>query len=255
MLKEAPVLRTFSNRFERKYVVDIKTYKKLVKSIEPFVKRDEYSAPYGKYRVLSVYYDSDDYKAFTEKIDGEKKRAKLRLRVYQPFGKNKVPNDKVFLEIKKKNDQTVFKERITLPLNDALRFIKDPRFLKDLFNGRNEKEVRALAETALIKELYRVKPKILVHYIREPFISRYNISLRITFDTCLKYRTNDLRLETKPTDKYFLSPHLRILELKYSTRLPIWIIDIFQKHECNLQTYSKYCNGLITQFEDNGVIF
>ncbi len=252
------IQKTFSNRFERKYVIDIETYKGILKSLKPFIKRDKHAGKCGKYKNLSVYYDSDNYRFFTEKINGEKKRAKLRLRVYEPFGRkeNSDMDKTIFLEIKKRNDQTVFKERIALPFSFARGFIEKPVFTKELLDKLSEKDMKALTEAIMLKELYHIKPKILIHYIREAFVCKYGMNLRITFDSCLRYRTNDLRLVTKLTDRYFLPPNLMVMELKYNTQLPIWIIDIFQKHSCILRTYSKYCNGLIAQFErDKDIIY
>ena len=44
MLKtKRETLKTFSNRFEKKYVIDIVTYKGIVKSLKPFIKRDKHA--------------------------------------------------------------------------------------------------------------------------------------------------------------------------------------------------------------------
>jgi len=199
------------NRFERKYIIDLATYKAIQAYLKHFVDPDKHTGTFGKYHVMSIYYDTDDYHSFTEKIDGEKIRKKFRIRVYKEFGSDKV--SKKFYEIKNRNNQIVFKERSS--------------FL----------------------EMKNIKPKILIHYIRQPLVSRSTPTVRITFDSCLKYRTNDLRLIAKNTDNYFIKPNFFIMEIKYNKVFPRWISYMIKKHNLSVRTYSKYCNGLIDSFQ------
>jgi SPX domain protein involved in polyphosphate accumulation len=74
---------------------------------------DPYSADMleQQYKVTSLYFDSPTLAAYYDKIFGIEARAKLRLRVYD----TKLTRDqKVFFEIKKRNDSVVSKDRVAL---------------------------------------------------------------------------------------------------------------------------------------------
>ena len=74
--------RLIFNRHELKYLVDWKTYNRLIRQIAPFTNPDSFSGENNGYSILSLYYDNANYDCYYSKIDGEKIRQKLRIRWY-----------------------------------------------------------------------------------------------------------------------------------------------------------------------------
>ncbi|MBQ5944907.1 VTC domain-containing protein [bacterium] len=58
------------NRFELKYLISYDTAQKLQKDLKKYVIPDSYSKKdNGLYALSSLYYDTDDYRFYREKVD------------------------------------------------------------------------------------------------------------------------------------------------------------------------------------------
>lgn len=237
-------LKAFSNRYELKYVIDWPTYYKIKREIEPLFKRDPSAGTRGNYVVMSTYYDTPDHAFFWQKIDGEEQRIKIRLRTYlhtsESDGKKK--ND-LFLEIKKKRNQTVFKSRVLLQEQFMDTFLTHP-ITEHVIKQPDPKGMETLQEVIALQKMLRLKPTLLISYTREPFVSRDNFHVRITFDSNIRYRHRDLSLIPHPGDKHVLSPNNIVMEIKYTTYFPQWLVQIIQRNNCEAVRFSKYGNGM-----------
>ena len=100
------------NRWELKYLVHVKTMYQIIEAIKNYVKPDENGMD-GMYKISSLYYDTQDFKFYHEKADGQKFRQKLRLRKYAADRENS------FFEIKQRYNSTVMKKRVMLPDSDS----------------------------------------------------------------------------------------------------------------------------------------
>ena len=99
----------------------------------------------------------------------------------------------------------------------------------------------------LVKELYakmryqRLKPKVLVSYVREPYIYKAG-NVRVTFDS--NVRTSIFRRDLLTKNGLDISatdmPEDMILEVKYDAFLPAIIQDIIQGKDLRQQAFSKY---------------
>jgi hypothetical protein len=97
------------NRYELKYVLNTDQYKQVVKGLANYVVPDAYGDSVGRYLVTSLYYDTLDYKSYWDKIDGQRFRRKVRIRVY---GDQVVmPHTPCFAEIKQRINRTLQKKR------------------------------------------------------------------------------------------------------------------------------------------------
>ena len=111
-----------TKRYELKFSISGEMVEAIRERIKPFVELDPYCGQNGNggiYTVRSIYFDTEDFLVCHQKIDGEKIRKKLRLRAYDNYNKS----SSAFLEIKRKYDNTVAKERFRIPLvkvNDTL---------------------------------------------------------------------------------------------------------------------------------------
>ena len=104
-------------RREYKYLISYNDIDRLRKRIIPYVDVDNFAAEGNQYTVRSIYFDTSSLKYYNEKIEGIKIRKKIRVRGYN----QKADESVVFLEIKRKNENIVNKNRSALKyynLND-----------------------------------------------------------------------------------------------------------------------------------------
>ncbi len=226
------------NRYELKYVVNHSDYLRLSEDLRKFMSLDSYAGGDGCYSVSSLYYDTLDYDAFRSKIDGVMFRRKLRLRVYPQHD-----STHAFVEIKQRVNRTVQKRRIYLPIPDAKRLcMGDDTGIptSDLADRR------VIDEVLSIVKILRLRPSCIISYRRRAYVGcRYDIGLRITFDSNLKHRINNMDdIVSNKNSKFILSPDFYIMEIKANERVPIWLTSFLAKHQCNIARVSKYCAGL-----------
>ena len=94
-----------AKRHELKYFIRHDTAADLRRDLTPHVCRDPHCTEGDSYLVNSLYFDTTDFEFFAQKIEGQRYRHKIRLRTY---GEN---SDTVFLEMKKKIGNCIFKTR------------------------------------------------------------------------------------------------------------------------------------------------
>lgn len=179
------------------------------------------------YQIRSLYFDNLSDKALHEKLDGVNKREKFRIRYYNG------DTELIRLEKKSKTNNLCLKESTTLTVEQA-RAIAD-----------GEWEWMASSPEPLIQELYSkimsqgLRPKIIVDYIREPFVYAPG-NVRITLD--YKIRTG-----LRCTD--FLNPDCItvpipdspiILEIKWDEYLPDIIRKAVGLSNRQASAFSKY---------------
>lgn len=231
-------------KFENKYLVPIELLYELRTHINPFMEKDIYmkmSSPLG-YTVRSLYFDTLQFDYYYDKINGLKIRKKIRIRGYNELNHNNI----VFLEIKRKNIKLINKQRAPIRYTN----------LKDLFIT-SDTERYILTDNGYKNALdnsqrffYHIhrsllQPLVQVIYEREAFFSKFDPSLRITFDKNLRSFINpDIRkLFNEENVKYFLPNHF-ILEVKYYGVFPSWLSSILGSFGLKLQSYSKYAKSI-----------
>ena len=225
-------------RFEMKYVIPWKVACEIRTSISRFCERDPYAGPDGSYIVSSMYYDSNSLKSYYEKVDGEKFRRKVRVRIY---GES---YDNSFLEIKQKMVNNVKKKRVKVPLDFAYDFLESPFIDEEMEQDYDAVDIKILSEAGFLATLYRMKPKVIITYSREAYRGIYEPDFRLTFDKNLKCRKHDLRLEHGHHGKYFIPPNYTVMEVKFNNLIPKWMVNIIGRHQCLLQKVSKFCAGI-----------
>lgn len=225
-------------RFEFKYLVREENLDKIRRSISNFVIPDPYAknAKGGVYQVSSIYFD--DYKVFSyfEKLDGIKGRKKFRIRTYE----SKISKtSKVYLEIKKRDEVVIFKDRSLVPFD---------RFVSGLVR-RNYNNLLRLGERDVTSQFIyylmskSLKPNVLISYKREAYLDERNHSFRITLDQglCAK-STRELSFDR--TGLVEILPGFTILEAKFNRIMPAWFGQVIRAHNLERVSFSKYCFSL-----------
>jgi len=232
---------TTAQRFELKYLIRYEQQQAILADLHEFLEPDTYGDAQGGYAITSLYYDSPDYKAYWDKIEGQRFRRKVRLRVY---GDERVtPETAVFVEIKQRRNRSVQKKRARLPYASAITLDEYDRIAADA----NPDDRRVLEEVSYLAETLRLELACVIRYQRLAFngTDAYP-DLRITFDTSLQARTHNLSLLSTSfaDDSYFLPPEWAVMEVKINRTAPFWLSSILRTHNAMAYRFSKYCIGL-----------
>ena len=114
------------SRFEYKYLVPIKKLSRLRQALSPFVELDKHARnESGEYTVHSLYFDTYSLDYYYQKLAGIQHRKKIRIRGYNEQERDSL----IFLEIKRKNNMEVLKNRAPL----FFRHIRDIFINSDVF--------------------------------------------------------------------------------------------------------------------------
>ena len=216
-------------RHELKYHVSYEDYLAIRNRIRCVMSKDPHTNEDGLYQIRSIYFDNADDKALREKIDGIQKREKFRIRYY---------NDDfsfITLEKKMKIDNLCLKVDETIT-KDECRKILDGDLEWMISSGR------PLLEELYAKMHYQyLRPKVLVSYVREPYIYKPG-NVRVTFDS--QVRTTMLHQEFLEPEVHDISatdsPSDMILEVKFDRYFPEIIQDLIQVNGIRQQAFSKY---------------
>ena len=208
-------------RYETKYVLTREQYNSILPVISDKLIKEVYNTPF----IQSLYYDTDDYLLIRRSIEKPVYKEKLRLRSY---GLNDI-NKKSFFEIKKKYDGVVYKRRIKISEFNTKKFIEE-NYSLDSQIGK---------EIEYMKCLYKgIKPKMLLIYERDAYLG--DDELRITFDTNVMYRTEDLSLASGLYGNKLIEEDLILMEVKTPTAIPLWLCKLLNENKIYKGSFSKY---------------
>tara|TARA_B100000795_G_C22790402_1_gene436658 strand:+ start:612 stop:1358 length:747 start_codon:yes stop_codon:yes gene_type:complete len=227
------------HRYEFKYVINNDMAIILQDEIENFMNYDGYIHEElgNAYLVRSLYFDNVFASNFFEKIDGVRYRTKFRLRTYSKKNDNSSP---LFLEQKGRHLNRVFKSRCLINTEDLGMFISENKY-SELTNIYQNEVAEDFVFQGYKKKL---KPRVLVDYIRKPYTSNYDSNFRITFDSSIKSQESSSLF---PKDDFRIVqslPGYVIMEVKFHRRIPAWFHRILQTHNLSRVSISKFVIGM-----------
>ncbi|MCR5138318.1 MAG: polyphosphate polymerase domain-containing protein [Oscillospiraceae bacterium] len=210
-------------RYEKKYLLTQEQYRAVLAGMLPYMEPDYYP----HYSISSIYYDTEHYDLIRASLEKPVYKEKLRLRSYG------VPDsrDAVFVELKKKFDGVVYKRRITMRMQDAAAY------LQGLRKGDGS---QISHEIDYFLQLYRPDPKVFIAYDREAYAAADGSELRITFDTALRVRSNDLDLRCGDHGVPLLRPGACLMEVKIPGTAPMWLARLLSDNGVFPTSFSKY---------------
>lgn len=212
-------------RIEKKYLLTVEQYETFVNAVKDRFVSDKY----GRYSILNLYFDNDVNDIIRASIEKPVFKEKLRLRSYG------VPNatSNVFLELKKKYEGEVFKRRIVLPYSEAMDYI---------YNGKmpNVTDELTLMEIDYFISLLKPEPKLFLAYDRVAYDVTGETELRITFDSNIRYRYDNLDLELGGAGKLLLPEDTYLMEIKTPFAIPVWLAKTMSEMEIYPVSFSKY---------------
>ncbi len=238
-------IKQFS-RFELKYILTREQQDFFASILPEYIEPDSSGDKYGRYSITSLYYDTDDYQAYWDKIEGHKFRRKVRVRIYG--NPTATPETLCFAEIKQRINKTLQKKRVYISYASAEALCGASDDIPEE-TGMSGVDLETVSEIRYLQSTLQLRPAAVVSYDRMAFEgSEYDDGLRITFDTNLKGRTHDLTLlgTDNGENKFFIPPEWCIMEIKVNYRIPYWLTEMIGKYRFTLRRVSKYCAALET---------
>lgn len=219
-------------RYEKKYFVPKAVYEELLGELRTHMILDSYNQNGIGYRIDNIYYDTKNNDLIRRSIDRPIYKEKLRLRSYGVVK----PEDKVFLEIKKKYDGLVNKRRIKIRLSDAEEFIRTGETPIDTA-GIN---LQVLKELQYFINHYEVIPAIYLSYDRVALFGVDEPEFRVTLDTNIRARRYDLTLSAGDYGDQILEQNVYLMEAKTVAAYPLWFVSLLEKYSLKSVSFSKY---------------
>ena len=224
-------------RVEKKFVISADKRYRLERLMRDRIVPDKY--PRGT--VCNLYFDTPDFLMIRNSIDAEIYKEKLRLRSYG------IPSDdgRVFLELKKKYDGVVYKRRETMSYVEAKEYISARKAPMD---------TQIMREIDYVMNTYDgLAPAAFLSYEREAFVGALDPSLRITFDSDIIYRFDDVSLEGGIYGRRLLLPDTYIMEIKVLGAIPLWLVRELSACEIYKSSFSKYGTAYKQMISENNI--
>jgi hypothetical protein len=248
-----------SARYELKYVVRETRAVAVADYVSSYLNPSPHngSGPIRGHPVISLYMDSPDWFFFRQGFTGHKNRIKLRIRFYDNEWKRPA-----FLEIKRRVSEVICKDRAMISREGVRGILSSgwpghPYFAdcSNLTHGKRRQDVNedfwGFANTV------RAEGKFYVSYYREIWEAPDDEELRVTFDRQIRGSrySGDGVLEVPKRGWYpYLPPYLApfprdgvILELKFDTRPPKWMLDLVRIFNLQQTPVCKYCACVYAQ--------
>ena len=221
-------------RHELKFLLNPQQRRTLERCMQLRMRPDEH----GESTVCNVYYDTPNYRLIRRSLDGGIYKEKIRMRSYGvAYG-----DDAVFLELKKKYNDVVYKRRISLPLDQAEAFMNGKLlFPQDSQIGR---EIRSFTEY-----YGDLTPAMHLSYDRSAWYATDDPDLRLTLDRNIRWHTEDCTLSSLPYGRNILEPGQSLLEVKTATAIPLWLVQVLNNNDIRKTSFSKYGRGYLDMLQ------
>ncbi|MDR1805474.1 MAG: polyphosphate polymerase domain-containing protein [Clostridium sp.] len=220
------------NRREQKYRLGRTTFLSLSERLGEYMCLDAHNQTHFTYPICNLYYDTADSHLIRTSLQKPRYKEKLRLRSYG----TPTPDSKVYVEIKKKFCGCVNKRRSGILLRDAYAFLADGTAPKGGC-GLNEQVLR---EISYLLSRQRLEPKVYLSYERRAFFGIDDPNIRVSFDTNILTRREDLLLESGNYGEGLLADGEWIMEVKTPSSIPIWLARLLSEYRVYPAGFSKY---------------
>lgn len=215
-------------RYELKYLLNEHQYEAIKQACERHTKPDKF----GNSIVCSLYFDTENKVLIRRSQDKPMYKEKLRLRSYG-IPKNE---DTVFVELKKKYDGVVYKRRVEMTYEEAKRYL--------LGHGNPPYQSQIMKEIDYFLSYYKtIQPSMMILCNREAIVGVDESDLRITFDKNIRFREQELTLQTDLYGTPLMEPNQVLMEIKTASAIPLWLTGVLSKEKIFKTSFSKYGNA------------
>lgn len=213
---------TCFKRYELKYLLEADQYAAVCRAMEGRCVPDAY----GRSRICNLYFDTPDFRIIRRSIEKPAYKEKLRLRSYGPVSGDGI----LFAELKKKFEAVVYKRRVTMTREEAGAFFRDPQP-----TGQIEREI-----AYFLAVNPDAAPAVWLSYAREAFFGAEDPDFRLTFDTDVLARWEDLTLSGGIYGSPVLPHGKTLMEVKVAGALPLWLVECLSQNGIRQTSFSKY---------------
>ena len=183
---------------------------------------------HGESTICNIYYNTADYRLIRASLEKPAYKEKLRLRTYRtPHA-----DTEAFVEIKKKYDHVVYKRRIGMNYQQAVDY---------LAGAPAPEKTQISDEIDWFCRFYEgIRPAMCIFYDRLAVFDREQPDLRVTFDSGIRWRTDDLDLAHGTRGRLLLDPSVRLMEIKIPGAAPVWLARALSDAGVFPSHFSKY---------------
>lgn len=211
-------------RYELKYILDESQYEAVMEAINSHMKLDKY----GKTTICNIYFDTPNDLLIRRSVEKPIYKEKIRIRSYG-IAKD---DSTVYIELKKKYEDVVYKRRISSTYEKALDYLVNDGKLEDS---------QILREIDYFKSVYKdIRPVWVISYDRYAYYTEADENFRVTFDTNILARDDDLSLTKECRGEKLLDEEKVLMEIKTASAIPLWLCEALSKNCIYKTSYSKY---------------
>lgn len=214
-------------RVEDKYQCSPQELFELESKLKIIMRSDRHAQDHTGYTVTSVYFDDYWDTCLNECKNEVRQRQKYRIRIYDGSF------DIIKLEIKQKLDNRIYKKGQTITYHQ-MQTLLSGKAIEGAGIGED-----AITQFNLAIKNTGLKPKILVEYDRQAFISQPG-NVRITLDRDLRFSMNIEAIYHSQNRSRLMSEQNDVLEVKYDSMLPGFIARVLESGNMNQVSFSKY---------------
>lgn len=212
-------------RYELKYFLTQPQKKALLQKMENRMKLDKY----GRTTIRNIYYDTDSFRLIRDSLDHPVYKEKMRIRSYQRADSG----DMVFVEIKKKFEDVVYKRRVAVPKTAAESWINLRKNIP--FKSQITSEI-----DYFLNFYEGIEAKAFLSYEREAYSDGKDPEFRLTLDENILARDEDLDLGSDIWGTPLLPMGMTLMEVKIQGAMPMWMAEFLSENNITKASYSKY---------------
>ncbi|MCR5214029.1 MAG: polyphosphate polymerase domain-containing protein [Eubacterium sp.] len=223
--------QTFERK-EIKYLLSDQQYRLLLPELTKYAEVDKY----GKTRINNIYYDTPNFQLIRASLEKPVYKEKLRLRTYGDTD-GQTP---AFIEIKKKYKGIVYKRRVSFNYDKSIDYLAGNIKLSELEKSQVTDEIDELVD------FYQgIRPAMVIGYDRIAMAGTYDKDFRVTFDTNITWRVEDIDLKSGSQGKRIIEKNQYLMEIKIPDAFPIELSQCMSRLGIFPVSISKYGRGYI----------
>lgn len=212
-------------RYELKYLLTAQQKEKILAEMKPHMSLDQF----GRTSIRNLYYDTDTYRLVRRSIEKPTYKEKIRIRSYGQA----TADSTVFVELKKKYMDVVYKRRVPLLNEKAVGWLSAVT--------HPDEHTQIAQEIDYFIEQYRtLHPAVFLSYEREAYYANDGSDFRVTFDDTILCRQEDLSLASENYGQPILPDGKVLMEIKCSGGIPLWLTEFLSKEKIYKTSFSKY---------------
>lgn len=222
------------SRVEQKYILTQDDVDALIVLLNDYMNCDIHNEGGKCYPVSNLYFDTSSDELIIKSLEKPVYKEKLRLRSY---GQAKDLSETVYLEIKKKFEGVVYKRRTPMILSEAYDFIQNGTLPKN-----ENTNWQVFHEIQNLMQRYSLSPRVFISYERLAYFSKIDSDFRLTLDTNILTRREDLLLESDIYGEPLLQKGEWLMEAKAIKSFPLWFVHFLTERKIYFSSFSKYGN-------------